>query len=43
MSAATDSEVTTSDILMVSDYSIESVFRKFYNQPTDNPLCGRAM
>ena len=42
-SAAADSGVTTNDILKAADWSSESVFRKFNNQPTHNPLYGRAV
>ena len=39
-SAAADSGVTTSDILKAADWSSESVFRKFYYRPTQNPSYG---
>ena len=42
-SAAADSGVTTNDILKAADWSSESVFRKFYYQPTHNPLYGQSV
>lgn len=41
--AAADSGITASDILKAADWSSEFVFRKFYYQPTHNPLYGRAV
>ena len=42
-SAATDSGITSSDILKVADWSTESVFRKFYYQLTHDPLYSRTV
>ena len=43
VSAAADSGVTTNDILKAADWSTESVFRKFYYRPTQDPSYGRAV
>jgi len=43
VSAATDSGGTTSDILKATDWSTESVFRKFYYRSTRDPSYGRAV
>ena len=41
--AAADPEVTTSDILKAADWSVESVFRKFYYCLTPDPFYGQAV
>ena len=42
-SSAATAGVTTSDILQASDWSSESVFRKFYYRPTGNVAYGQAV
>jgi len=40
VSATADSGVTTNDILKAADWSTESVFRKFYYCPSQDPSYG---
>ena len=42
-SAAADSGITTTDILKAADWSTESVFRKFYYDPSHDPSYGQAV
>ena len=42
-SAAADSGITVGDILKAADWSTESVFRKFYYQPTHDLLYSQAV
>ena len=42
-SATADSGITTSDILKAADWSIDSVFRKFYYQRTHDTSYGQTM
>jgi len=42
-SAASDSGITTGDILKTADWSTESVFRKFYYRSSHDPSYGWAV
>ena len=42
-SAAAGAGVTTNDILKAADWSSDSVFRRFYYRPVNDPTFGRSV